>query len=846
MSGDNDKTSYWSDESEKSIFDWWYGSHDDDDGHHDDDYDDDHHHDHDHDHDCDDDDTPPAPVLDGIVEGTAGADLIDAAYTGDPQGDRIDNSDAIQTGAGPQDDIVIAGAGNDTVLAGEGDDLVYGGSGNDVINGASGDDTLIGGTGSDTVSGGSGDDLIIGGGDNAPDLEAITFKTEEADFENTIGVYQIDPETGQISNVQIVFANASLAGSGGTLAGGETAAYAVPQGAQIGVFQVANGNNLNDFAALGEGSYAFVNADGSPAGIGDSAPILVHVAPDGTQTTLSGDVFHSAGFDDNTALNPDGKVHVKGISDNGDGSFTIGFEDLNGLGDKDFNDSVITVGLAPGTSLLTPGLDASVPDDGSNPGEDGQPDVLDGGTGDDTIIGGAGSDSVTGGAGNDVIDTAGPDPLPDLGFAPVPADADPEDDRDFVDGGADNDRITTGDDRDTILGGDGNDTIDAGIDADLIDGGAGDDLIIGSEGSDTIEGGAGNDTIYGGLDPAFPDSINIPDATDPVPDNGRDVIDGGSGNDLIFGQDDDDTILGGEGDDTIDAGIDDDLVEGGAGNDVITGGAGIDTLLGSDDRDTFLGANPGDQIDGGEGGDDHDTLDLRGSGPLRVILNGDNPENGMVEFLDGDRNVTGTATFQNIEEIVPCFTPGTVIATPQGEKRVEDLVVGDRVVTRDNGLQEIRWIGHKPMDWRDLAANPHLKPVLIQKGALGNGLPERDMLVSPNHRMLVANERTALYFEEHEVLVAAKHLINHRGVHEVDSMGTTYIHFMFDRHEVVLANGAWTESFQPGDYSLKGMGNAQRSEIFELFPDLKTTKGREAYGSVRKTLKRFEAQLLRS
>jgi hypothetical protein len=92
--------------------------------------------------------------------------------------------------------------------------------------------------------------------------------------------------------------------------------------------------------------------------------------------------------------------------------------------------------------------------------------------------------------------------------------------------------------------------------------------------------------------------------------------------------------------------------------------------------------------------------------------------------------------------------------------------------------------------------------------SLGNGLPERDMLLSPNHRMLVASEKTQLYFEEREVLAADKHLVGSDGIQAVDVMGTVYIHFMFDRHEVVLSNGAWTESFQPGDYTLKGIGNA--------------------------------------
>jgi hypothetical protein len=109
---------------------------------------------------------------------------------------------------------------------------------------------------------------------------------------------------------------------------------------------------------------------------------------------------------------------------------------------------------------------------------------------------------------------------------------------------------------------------------------------------------------------------------------------------------------------------------------------------------------------------------------------------------------------------------------------------------------------------------------------------------------LVANDKTALYFDEHEVLVAAKHLVAGKGIHSIDAAGTSYIHFMCDRHEVVLSNGAWTESFQPGDMTLKGMGNSQRSEIFDLFPELKTEAGLEGYVAARKTLKKHEAALI--
>ncbi|MCR8547204.1 Ig-like domain-containing protein [Salipiger sp. P9] len=204
----------------------------------------------------------------------------------------------------------------------------------------------------------------------------------------------------------------------------------------------------------------------------------------------------------------------------------------------------------------------------------------------------------------------------------------------------------------------------------------------------------------------------------------------------------------------------------------------------------------------------------------------------------------GTASSYVTVEVQPCFTPGTLIATPQGERLVEDLEVGDRVITRDNGIQEIRWIGRKDLTGHELARKPHLRPVLIQQGALGKNLPEHDLLVSPNHRVLVANDKTALYFEEREVLAAAKHLTGLDGVDEVETLGVTYIHMMFDNHEVVLSNGAWSESFQPGDHSLKGIGDAQRQEIFELFPELEHEEGLKAYGSARRSLKKHEAQLL--
>jgi len=493
-------------------------------------------------------------------------------------------------------------------------------------------------------------------------------------------------------------------------------------------------------------------------------------------------------------------------------------------------------------------------------------DLIDGGDGHDTIIGGDGSDEVYGGAGDDYIDTSGSNPMTDYGYPPfLPEDTDKEDDRDFVDGGDGNDTIFTGDDRDTIYGGAGNDYIDGGLDDDLIHGGDGDDTILGGHGSDEIHGGEGNDLIYGGLgpDPSL-DPLNIQDENDPIygiddprPDNGIDVIHGGAGNDTIFGQDDADLLYGDEGDDYIDGGIDndtifggegDDELLGGQGDDLISGGAGNDTMQGGDDRDTFINVNAGDLIIGGEGGDDFDTLDLTGSvpenGSYQITYTSPDKEDGFVSYFDENNDPAGTLEFFEIENVIPCFTPGTMIATPKGERRVEELKAGDRVITRDNGIQEIKWVGHKPIGFRELATSEHLQPVLIRAGALGNGLPERDMMVSPNHRVLVANDRTALYFDEREVLAAAKHLVDNKGIMSVEPMGVTYVHFMFEHHEVVLSDGAWTESFQPGDHSLKGIGNAQRQELFELFPELETRHGIEDYTAARRILKKHEAQML--
>lgn len=378
-------------------------------------------------------------------------------------------------------------------------------------------------------------------------------------------------------------------------------------------------------------------------------------------------------------------------------------------------------------------------------------------------------------------------------------------------------------DNDTVFGGNGNDTID---------GGWGNDSLLGEAGNDSILGGLGDDTIDGGTE--------------------ADYIDGGDGNDSLFGGAGvfADTILGGLGNDTIDGGDGNDSLDGGAGNDTLNGGAGNDTLTGGANDDRFIGITAGDVVDGSEdpGNTDTDVLDLFGSGWTKantnIIFSTPDHENGTVEFLDGFGNVVGTMTFSNIETIVPCFTPGTLIDTDRGPVPVEALQPGDRVLTMDNGYQTLRWIGQREVSPAELQRAPRLRPILVTRDAFGPGLPERDLRVSPQHRLLLAGARAELVSGEPEVLAPAIHLLGLPGVvREAAATGVCYVHLLFDRHEIVRSNGLWTESYQPAAATLLAMEEAQRAELLALFPGLPGATA-EGYPSARATVKRHEARLI--
>lgn len=363
-------------------------------------------------------------------------------------------------------------------------------------------------------------------------------------------------------------------------------------------------------------------------------------------------------------------------------------------------------------------------------------------------------------------------------------------------------------------------------------------------GSDGIIRGTENaDLINAGYIDDDGDIIDGNDAKLPGTTGDDDRIQGGDGNDTIYAGAGNDAVTGDVGDDVLYGGAGNDTLAAGAGNDTLDGGSGADALVGGADRDLFVNVGDGDEVIGGDDGDDYDTLDLTGAGPIAIHYDENNREDGRVDFLDAEGAVTGSMVFKGIEHIVPCFTPGTKIATVNGARAVETLEPGDQIFTRDHGVQEIRWIGHKTVTEDLLSEATFLAPIKIRKGALGDNLPDRDMLLSPNHRVLVTAPEMQPLFGQSEVLVAAKHLTRLKGISRAQPESVTYIHMMFDRHEIIWSDGIWSESFQPGSMAIAGLETAQRDEIFCLFPELATQKS-TAYRAARRILRKHEAALL--
>lgn len=716
-----------------------------------------------------------------IIDSGAGADDITTG-SGDDAVDAGTGNDDVDTGAGA--DFVDAGAGNDTVSAGEGADTVYGRAGDDTLNGQGGNDTLIGGLGADVIDGGAGDDVLIGG---AP--QGIAFNqtgTDGVAIASSVTDFPTDELTFEIQ----------LNGDASTASNTPLVSYAV-------------GGQDNEFLVFVSASGIGVTIDGNEINTG----VLPSTIFDGT------DHSYAVTWDSATGAL---KTYVDGVEVSSQ-THQAGATLTSG-GTLAFGQEQDSVGGGFQTTQIFQGeiIEARLWGDVRTAAEIAETD--------------------SSGLGEEIKN-------PDLIADWLPS----------TDGTALNDAIGG---YNATLSGDAAAVATSDTSDDMLTGGTGNDTALGNGGDDRFILGDnhGTDVITGG---------------ETGENAGGDIVDATSmtlGTTLNFSADEDGTLTHGgntatfdeierfelgSGADTVNAasstsGV---SVQGGGGADTFVGGTGSDTLSGGADADLFtvsnLASGIGDVLDGGSTGTDDDTLNLTGSasagGYLTVTKTVDSDGNGFdgtVEYFNSSNVSEGTLTFTNMETIVPCFATGTKITTNYGRMPVEDLKVGTMVKTKDSGFRPIRWIGKNVLKQKDLKRSPHLYPIEIRAGALGLNTPNRTLIVSPQHRILVTGVQVQLLAGEEDAFIAAKHLVDLEGVRVLPVPTVTYYHIMFDEHQIIRSSGAWTESFQPGDSSLRGLDGESRRELEELFPCLFKAQRAPTYHAARSTLKGYEASVL--
>ncbi len=168
-----------------------------------------------------------------------------------------------------------------------------------------------------------------------------------------------------------------------------------------------------------------------------------------------------------------------------------------------------------------------------------------------------------------------------------------------------------------------------------------------------------------------------------------------------------------------------------------------------------------------------------------------------------------------------CFAPGTLILTADGERPVEDLREGDLVETLDHGAQPLRWIGARRLCFTD--APDRQKPIEFRAGSLGAGLPRRRLVVSPQHRFVVAGPDVAVRVGNDQAFAHAHSIVALPGVRRMaGKRQVTYISLLLDRHEVIFAEGALVESLYPGPMALAVLNGRQRMQIRAGLPRLQT------------------------
>jgi len=162
-----------------------------------------------------------------------------------------------------------------------------------------------------------------------------------------------------------------------------------------------------------------------------------------------------------------------------------------------------------------------------------------------------------------------------------------------------------------------------------------------------------------------------------------------------------------------------------------------------------------------------------------------------------------------------CFCAGTHIATPSGARMVESLVAGDLVLTADGAARQILWVGSTHISKGDLRAHANVRPILIPANAFGMAGPTEDLLVSPQHRVVLDGPLVELMFAKDRVLVPAKHLVGTFAEVTQPVSDVTYFHVLLADHELLVSNGLVTESFQPAPRMIEAMAPHTRDHLLE-------------------------------
>ncbi|WP_394178509.1 Hint domain-containing protein [Yoonia maritima] len=284
------------------------------------------------------------------------------------------------------------------------------------------------------------------------------------------------------------------------------------------------------------------------------------------------------------------------------------------------------------------------------------------------------------------------------------------------------------------------------------------------------------------------------------------------------------------------------MLEPGAHAMVMVGSEG--TPLTGGINDLFFYAGRGSPLIN-QGGDNIVVYDPGNDEYIQAVYNGDAFDNPVASYtgfsataalvgagedfgsdIDGfsiQREPDGADVFNNAATPTPgtqniCFTGGTVFETKDGPQPIERLRVGQMLLTRDNDFVPIKWIWARTRTAAELNADERLRPIVIRKNALGNGVPNADLSVSRHHRILVASKIAMRMFGQPEVLVPAKDLLGLDGVDVASGdEAVTYYHILLEGHQLLYAAGTPAESLYLGDEALKVLSPDARAELCAIF-----------------------------